>query len=48
METVDGTECIWNCLCLCLDHFTDLDAYTVNMTLNFIVNLTNLPLALLS
>ncbi|KAH8409668.1 hypothetical protein KR222_001438, partial [Zaprionus bogoriensis] len=30
MDTVEATNCIWNCLCLCLDHCIELDAYAWN------------------
>ncbi|KAL7731308.1 hypothetical protein ACLKA6_014477 [Drosophila palustris] len=30
MDSEDVTMSVWNCLCQCLDHFTDLDSFTWN------------------
>lgn len=29
MDSIEAIESVWNCLYFCLDHFVDLDAFTV-------------------
>jgi len=34
MESTEAIESVWNCMYLCLDHFVDLDSFTVGNQTN--------------